>query len=342
MSSAAGHGRVTSGRVTSVGVIGAGAWGTALAISAARAGLSVTLWARARATVDAVTGSHQNVRLPGVTLPHSVAATTDPADLAGCDTVLVATPAQSVRRVMTAIAPCLAAGARAVITAKGIEQGTGRFMTEILAEVAPSLEPLVLSGPSFAADVARGLPTAVTLAGRSHDVARPVAEALSHSALRPYLSDDLVGVQIGGAVKNVLAIACAIVAGRGLGESARAALIARAFAELTRFGRALGAKPETLTGLSGLGDLVLTCSSPTSRNYSFGLALGQGKSVAEAGAGLSGVSEGTFTASAVMEIAARRGIDMPISAAVLDVLEGRTSIDAAIQRLMLRPLKAED
>ena len=329
-------------QVTSIGVIGAGAWGTALAISAARAGLSVRLWARARATADAVSGSHKNARLPGITLPDAISATTDPAALASCDTVLIATPAQSVRSVMMAFAPHLATGARAVITAKGIEQGTGCFMSEVLAEVAPTLEPLVLSGPSFAADVARGLPTAITLAARSLDIARPVAEALSHSALRPYLSDDLVGVQIGGAVKNVLAIACAIVAGRGLGESARAALIARAFAELTRFGRAHGAKPETLTGLSGLGDLVLTCSSPTSRNYSFGFALGQGKSVAEAGTSLSGVSEGAFTASAVVTLAAQRGIEMPISAAVLDVLEGRSSVDAAILRLMQRPLKVED
>ncbi len=330
-------------QLTSIGVIGAGAWGTALATVAARAGLPVRLWARNTGAIAAMASAHENTaRLPGIALPPGIAPTSDRADLSACDCVLIATPAQAMRAVMTEFAPHLAPGTRAVITAKGIEQRTGLFMADVLAEAAPALEPLVLSGPSFAADVARGLPTAVTLAARSLEIARPVAEALSIQTFRPYLSDDLAGVQIGGAVKNVLAIACGIVAGRGLGESARAALIARAFAELTRFGRALGARPETLTGLSGLGDLVLTCSSSQSRNYSFGLALGQGRTATEASAGQKGVSEGAFTAAAVVSIAAAEGLEMPICAAVLDILEDRATVSAVIERLMQRPLKTED
>jgi glycerol-3-phosphate dehydrogenase (NAD(P)+) len=330
-------------QVASVGVIGAGAWGTALAIVAARAGLPVHLWARNSGAVTALAASHENVaRLPGIVLTDAIVPTADIAGLSGCDCILIATPAQAMRKVMTTFAPHLASGTRAVITAKGIEQTTGCFMVDVLAEVAPHLEPLVLSGPSFAADVARGLPTAVTLAARSLDTARPVAEALSLPTFRPYLSDDLAGVQVGGAVKNVLAIACGIVAGRGLGESARAALIARSFAELTRFGRSLGARTETLTGLSGLGDLVLTCSSSQSRNYNFGVALGQGRSATQAREGQRGVSEGAFTAAAVAAIAGRHGIDMPISAAVLEIIEGRASVETVIEQLMQRPLKAED
>ncbi len=330
-------------QVKSIGVIGAGAWGSALAIVAARAGHPVRLWARDQQAATAIAGARENAaKLPGIALPDGITPTASAGDLAQCDTVLLATPAQSLRAVMGGFSGHLAPGTRAVITAKGIEQKTSRFLTEVLADVAPHLEPLVLSGPSFAADVARGLPTAVTLAARSLEAARPVAEALSLPTFRPYLSDDLMGVQIGGAVKNVLAIACGIVAGRGLGDSARAALIARAFAELTRFGRALGARSETLMGLSGLGDLVLTCSSPQSRNHSFGLALGQGRSVAEAQAGQRGISEGAFTAAAVASIAAARGIDMPIAMAVLDILDGRASVDSVIERLLQRPLKAED
>lgn len=330
-------------QVSQIGVIGAGAWGTALAIVAARAGRPVLLWARDAGAIAAMAAAKANVaRLPGIALPAQVTPTARAADLAACDTVLVATPAQALRAVAGAFAPHLAAGTRAVITAKGIEQASGRFLVDVLAEAAPGLEPLVLSGPSFAADVARGLPTAVTLAARTLEVARPVAEALSLPTFRPYLSDDLAGVQVGGAVKNVLAIASGIVAGRGLGDSARAALIARAFAELTRFGRALGARPETLAGLSGLGDLVLTCTGAQSRNYAFGLALGQGRSVGEATASGRGVSEGVFTATAVRTIAQARGIDMPICAAVHDVLADGVSIAAAIERLMQRPLKAED
>lgn len=330
-------------RARRVGVIGAGAWGTALALVAARAGHQVILWARHAETAAAINTAHENkARLPGVHLPDAIVATSQPAALGDVDLLLIASPAQAMREVMAQLGPHLAGGIPAAIAAKGIEQTTSLFMTDVLSEVSPGLEPLVLSGPSFAGDVARELPTAVTLAARSLEIARPVAEALSLPTFRPYISDDLVGVQVGGAVKNVLAIACGIVTGRSLGESARAALIARAFAELTRFGQALGARRETLSGLSGLGDLVLTCSSPQSRNFQLGFALGQGKSLADATAGTRGISEGVYTAAAVVQIAAERGIEVPVSMAVHEILAGRLTISQAIDGLMQRPLKAED
>ena len=329
--------------VLQVGVIGAGAWGTALALVAARAGHRVTLWARGAETSREINVTRENkARLPGITLPEEISATSTPEDLAACELVMIATPAQAMREVIGGFRPHLQPGTSAVITAKGIEQGTSQFLADVLRETCPALEPMILSGPSFAGDVARQLPTAVTLAARSLELARPVAEALSSPTFRPYISDDLVGVQIGGAVKNVLAIACGIVTGHGLGESARAALIARAFAELSRFGTALGARRETLTGLSGLGDLVLTCSSAQSRNFRLGLALGQGQSVEAATASAGGVTEGAYTAEAVVSIADSRGIDVPVSAAVHAILQGRLSIPQAVSALMQRPLKAED
>lgn len=329
--------------VQKVGVIGSGAWGTALAQVAARAGHPVMLWARHQDVADRINSTRQNAaRLPGITLEASIIATASPADLAASDLVLIASPAQALRSVMSTFGPHLAPDIPAVITAKGIEQTSSQVLTDVLAQVCPRLEPMVLSGPSFASDVAHGLPTAVTLAARTLDIAKPVAEALNTPTFRPYISDDLIGVQVGGAVKNVLAIACGVITGHGLGESARAALIARAFAELSRFGAALGARRETLAGLSGLGDLVLTCSSSQSRNFRLGLALGQERDTSEARAGASGISEGAFTAAAVIKIAADKGIEVPISSAVFDILEGRLSTRDAIDSLMQRPLKAED
>jgi glycerol-3-phosphate dehydrogenase (NAD(P)+) len=332
--------------VGQIGVIGAGAWGTALAQVAARArganGGQIPLWMRDATAAAAIAGSHQHARrLPGIALETAIVPTADPAALAGCDTVLIAAPAQALRDAMMRLAPHLRRDVRAIITAKGIERATGRYMAQVLAEVMPSAVPLVLSGPSFAMDVARGLPTAVTLAAPTLEQAAVVAEALSLPTFRPYTSDDLVGVQVGGAVKNVLAIACGIVTGRGLGESARAALIARSFAELIRFGRVQGAKPETLAGLSGLGDLVLTCSSAQSRNFALGLALGEGRTLAEIMAGQTSVSEGAFTARAMVTIANRAGIEVPIASAVCDILESGAPIGDVIGRLMQRPLKAE-
>jgi glycerol-3-phosphate dehydrogenase (NAD(P)+) len=337
-----------NGPVAQLGVIGAGAWGTALAQVAARAQRQATghaqvpLWMRDAATATAIAANHQHSgRLPGVTLDPGVVPTADPAVLSACDTVLIAAPAQALREVMSRLAPFLRPDVRAIITAKGIERTTGLYMGQVLAEVMPRAVPLVLSGPSFAMDVARGLPTAVTLAANTLSEATAVATALSLPTFRPYTSDDLIGVQVGGAAKNVLAIACGIVSGRGLGDSARAALIARAFAELTRFGRVQGARAETLAGLSGLGDLVLTCSSTQSRNFALGLALGQGRTLTEIMAGQTSVSEGAFTARAMVKIASAAGIDVPIASAVSDILESGTAIDDVIGRLMQRPLKAE-
>jgi glycerol-3-phosphate dehydrogenase (NAD(P)+) len=302
----------------------------------------VPLWMRDPAAAEAIASSHQHTRrLPGVVIEANILPTADPASLSPCDTVLIAAPAQALREVMGRLRSHLRPDVRAIITAKGIERGSGRTMVQVLAEVMPDAVPMVLSGPSFAMDVARGLPTAVTLAAPTLAHAAAVAAALSLPTFRPYTSDDLVGVQVGGAVKNVLAIACGIVTGRGLGESARAALIARSFAELTRFGRVQGARPETLAGLSGLGDLVLTCTSKQSRNFALGHALGEGRLLADVMAGQSGVSEGAFTARAMVDIAERAGIEVPIASAVAAILESGTPIDEVIGRLMQRPLKVE-
>lgn len=322
-----------------LGVIGAGAWGTALALVAARAGNRVFLWARDPAQAEAMNRDRENsTRLPGVRLEAAITATSDPAALTAADVWLLAMPAQAMRQVLSVFSAHAPADVRAVVTAKGIERGSDLFMTDVLAAVLPNANPLVLSGPSFADDVARGLPTAVTLAASSLDIAKPIAERLVTPQFRPYVSDDLAGVQIGGAIKNVLAIAAGIVTGRRLGESARAALIARAFAELARFARPFGAKPETLAGLSGLGDLVLSSSSPQSRNFALGMTIGRGENPEDPGKKL---TEGAYTAEAALHIAKREAIEVPIIEAVADVLSGRTTVDAAISRLMQRPLRSE-
>jgi glycerol-3-phosphate dehydrogenase (NAD(P)+) len=259
------------------------------------------------------------------------------ADVGRYDVILLAVPSQHLRAAASAIAPALRAGTPVIACAKGIERGTHRFMTEVVAESAPAALPAILSGPSFAADVARGLPAAVTLAASDETVAAALARALGSAALRPYHSTDVRGVEIGGAAKNVLAIAAGIVAGRGLGASAAATLVTRGFAELFRFGRAFGARPETLTGLSGLGDVILTCSSAQSRNYSYGMALGRGDP-AHAGSAL---AEGIFTAPVLVEMANAKGVDMPIANAVVDILAGRASVDEATETLLTRPFRAE-
>ena len=318
-----------------IAVIGAGAWGTALANAAARAGREVILWARDPATVAALTATRESPRLPGIKLDERVAATGALAHTAGVDAVLLVVPAQDLRTAATALASHLGAGVPVVACAKGIERGTHRFMTEIIAETMPAALPAILSGPSFAADVARGLPTAVTLACADEAVAALLTQALGAQAFRPYHTTDVRGVEIGGAAKNVLAISAGIVEGRKLGASATAALVTRGFAELTRFGRALGARPETLTGLSGLGDVVLSCSSPQSRNFSLGIALGEGRAREDK------LAEGAFTAAALVELANEKSVEMPIAAAVAAVLDGTLSVDAAIESLMARPFKAE-
>ena len=325
-----------------VGIIGGGAWGTALALVCARAGLETTLYARELEVAEDVNVRQENrTFLPGIALDPGVRAVSSPEALAGRDLYLNVTPAQHLRSSLRAFAPVVAAGTPMVLCAKGIEQGSLKLMTEVLAETLPDARPAVLSGPSFAAEVARGLPTAVTLACPDEALGAALARAVAGPAFRPYAATDMVGAEVGGAVKNVLAIACGVSEGRGLGRSAHAALITRGFAELTRMAVALGGRAETVAGLCGLGDLVLTCSSPQSRNMSVGLALGQGRSLKEALAGKVSVAEGVASAPAVRDLAARIGVEAPICEAVAAILAGEVGVEAAITGLLSRPLKSE-
>jgi len=320
----------------SVAVIGAGAWGTALASIAARAGRDVMLYARNAEAAARMVATRENPRLPGVSLDPRIAVTSDVATAARADIILLAVPAQNLRDGVRALSAHLAAATPLIACSKGIERGTHRFMTEVIAEAAPDAVPAILSGPSFASDVARGLPTAVTLAARDESLASALVQALGSSSFRPYHTSDVRGVEIGGAAKNVLAIAAGIVIGRQLGASALAALTTRGFSELVRLGRACGARTETMSGLSGLGDLILTCSSPQSRNFSLGIALGRGERPARGK-----LAEGEFTAPVLIELAASKDVDMPVSKAVAAILSGASTIDEAIENLLTRPFKAE-
>jgi glycerol-3-phosphate dehydrogenase (NAD(P)+) len=327
-------------QVQTIGIAGAGAWGTALANAAASAGNDVVLWMRSPEHAAALAATRSNERcLPGVKLHDRIRPTAALDDLGSARAVLLVTPAQTTREMSAALAAVLPAGTPLVLCAKGIERGSGAFLCDVVEEVRPGSPAAVLSGPSFADDVARGLPTAVTLACRDAALAEDLATTLSGPTLRVYHRGDVRGVEIGGAAKNVLAIACGAVAGKGLGESAKAALIARGFAELLRFARAYGGTPETLMGLSGLGDLVLTCSSAHSRNFAFGQRLGQGMSVAEAAGGK--LVEGAATASALVALARAKSIDMPIAEAVEQILSGAWTLDQAVDALMNRPIKSE-
>jgi glycerol-3-phosphate dehydrogenase (NAD(P)+) len=326
-------------RANAIGVAGAGAWGTALANAAAAAGRTVVLWGRDDVRMRALAATRRSDRLPSVELAGPVEATSDLKALVRCDAILVVTPAQSSRDMALRLA-ATPGSAPLVACAKGIERGTHAFMTEVLAQAAPGRRRAILSGPSFAADVAAGLPTAVTLASADEELARSLCDALRGPTLRLYHSTDVRGVEIGGAAKNVLAIACGVAAGRGLGASAGAALVARGFAELRRFGEAYGARGSTLMGLSGLGDLVLTCVSPQSRNFAFGQALGRGESAAEAGAGR--LAEGMFTAQSLTELACQRSVDMPIANCVQGLIEGSLDVKAAVSALLARPPKGEE
>ena len=323
----------------SIAVIGAGAWGTALALTCARAGRTVTLWEHDAANAENLKKKRESLFLPGVRIDDSIHLAADLADAARAQALLLVVPAQAARSTAAALLPLLAAGTPVVVCAKGIERGTKRFMTEVIAECAPTAEPAILSGPSFAIDVARGLPTAVTLAARDSKLAAELAQAIGSASFRPYHATDVRGVEIGGSAKNVLAIAAGVVAGRELGASAAAALITRGFAELARFGRAYGAKAETMMGLSGLGDLLLTCSSLQSRNFSFGMSLGRGQKPNEIHGGL---AEGVFTAPVLLEMARDRGVEMPICAAVAALLAEKLSVSEAIESLLTRPLRAEE
>ncbi|SFF75603.1 glycerol-3-phosphate dehydrogenase (NAD(P)+) [Novosphingobium sp. CF614] len=327
-----------------IGVIGAGAWGTALAQALASDGSEVVLWAREAELVGEINAERRNsLYLPGAALAGSIRATGDFADLAALPVLLVVVPAQFLASVIAGLPAMKDGGERdLVLCAKGIEAGTGRLMADVAADAAPGARLAVLSGPTFAHEVAAGLPTAVTLAcsGGEPQWDR-LAPLIARPALRPYYSDDVIGAEIGGAVKNVLAIACGVVEGLKLGQNARAALIARGYAEMLRFGLARGARGETLSGLCGLGDLVLTCSSTSSRNFSLGLALGQGLTAAEALAGKNSVAEGAATAPVLADLARREGIQMPIVEAVRLLLDGAAPAGAVVSRLLSRPLRAE-
>ena len=324
-----------------IAVLGGGAWGSALAQTCARAGRDVTLWEFDPGNAEHLANQRESRYLPGVKLEASIKVTRTLAEASRAEAILLVVPAQAMRSVIKSLGQTMAAATPVITCAKGIEHGTHKFMTEIIAECAPNAVPAILSGPSFAADVARGLPTAVTIAAADAGVAEALAHALNSGTFRPYHSSDVRGVEVGGAVKNVLAIASGIVTGRGLGASASAALTTRGFAELVRFGRALGAKTETMMGLSGLGDLILTCSSPQSRNFSFGVNLGKGLATKDIH-GKTGLAEGAFTAPVLLEMAREQEVDMPISSAVAAMLAGKLSVDEAIESLLARPLRSEE
>jgi glycerol-3-phosphate dehydrogenase (NAD(P)+) len=320
----------------SIAVVGAGAWGTALAGVAARAGRNVILCVRSAETAKAIASKRSNPKLPGFTLNAAIEVTDNLKRAATADAILIATPAQNLRAAVSALTPHLTDGKPLVACAKGIERGTHKFMTEVIAEAAPKARATILSGPGFADDVARGLPTAVTLAAADEELAKDLVRALGSATFRPYHTTDVRGVEIGGAAKNVLAIAAGISSGKDLGASAQAALTTRGFSELARLGRAFGARSETLVGLSGLGDLILTCSTPQSRNFALGQALGRGQAPPSGK-----LAEGAFTAPVLVELAVAEGVDMPVSTAVADILRGAVTIDEAVEGLLTRPFKAE-
>ncbi len=325
-----------------LGIIGAGAWGTALAAVARKAGRDVTLWAFEPEVVAAINGQRRNpFFLPDVVLDPAIVATSDLTQAAASDLIFLVVPAQFLRPVCLRLAPLLAHGTPAVICAKGIEKGTGALMTDVVRETLPHTEMMVLSGPTFAAEVAAGLPTAITLGAANESLGMKVAAAISSPAFRPYLSHDVIGAEVGGAVKNVLAIGCGIADGRKLGANARAALLTRGLAEIVRLAVARGGRPETLMGLSGLGDLVLTATSMQSRNYSLGVALGQGRTLADILGERRSVAEGVATAEAVAALAAKIGVDMPICTAIDAVLNRGAQVDHVLKGLMDRPLRAE-
>lgn len=328
--------------IQKVGVIGGGAWGTALAQTLCRGNLDVHLWAYEPETVRSINAHNVNeVFLPSVCLDSNLKATDKFSDLAGCDLILLVTPVQFTRDIVKNFAPFLEPNVPVVICSKGIETSSGKLLSLVVREILPDAPLAVLSGPSFAIEVAKSLPVALTLACDDNALGMQLVHALAQTHFRLYWSSDVLGAQIGGAVKNVMAIACGICDGKGFGANAHAALITRGFVELVTIGEVLGARHETLTGLSGLGDLILTCSSRKSRNMSLGYELGQGKNLKDILGTRRSVSEGMYTANALQDIASSKGLDLPISLAVFGILNGKVSVDVAIDRLLSRPFKAE-
>jgi glycerol-3-phosphate dehydrogenase (NAD(P)+) len=325
-----------------IGIIGAGAWGTALAQAQATAGRNVLLWAREEELVDAINNQRENAAfLPNVKLDKKIKATGSLTEAAACDIILVVTPAQHVRTTLQSLKGDVTEGKTFVICAKGVEIETGHLMSQVAKDILPTASMAVMSGPTFAAEIARGLPGGLTIACDNKDVGAALVENLSSRTFRTYLTDDVLGAQIGGAVKNVIAIAAGVVYGRGMGDSARAALVTRGMAEMGRLASAMGAKRETLMGMCGMGDLILTCSSMQSRNFSLGVAMGQGKSVDSILGERKSVTEGVSTAKALMVMARNHAVDMPISAAVNACLSEGASIEETIERVLDRPLKME-
>nr|WP_321455234.1 NAD(P)H-dependent glycerol-3-phosphate dehydrogenase [uncultured Cohaesibacter sp.] len=325
-----------------VSVLGAGAWGTALALNAARAGRDVVLWGRNQDNLDEISSRHTlSAYLPDITFDQPLQTTTDITEATDADCILLVAPAQLTATVAEAIGLYVKKGTPVVLAAKGLEKGTQRMMSEVLADYLPQATPAILSGPSFASDVARGLPTAVTIAAPSLPLADKLCATLSSQSFRPYASTDLIGVQLGGALKNILAIACGIVLGKKMGASAHAALMTRGFAEIQRLAIKLGARPDTLMGLSGFGDVALSCSNHQSRNFAFGFALGEGRDITDLMAPGAKLSEGAFSARVACELASSHGVELPVAEAVANVLEQRDSIDQAVANLMSRPLRAE-
>ena len=329
-------------RFSSIAVIGAGAWGTALAQLCARNGIDTLIWAREDEVANQINETGENkIFLPGAVLDKRLKATSDLSQTGQAEAYLLVTPVQHSRPVLGQLCHFVKESAPIALCSKGVETATGLLMTEVLSTMCPGAQPAVLSGPSFAVDVASGLPTAVTLACADKSMGRRWVESIGATHFRPYLSDDLVGAELGGAVKNVLAIASGVVAGKALGESARAALIARGFAEFQRLGIALGAKPQTMAGLSGLGDLILTASSAQSRNMSLGIELGKGRALSDVLGERNTVSEGVATAEAVRALATKANVEMPICAAVADLVADRRSVDEVITQLLSRPFTTE-
>jgi glycerol-3-phosphate dehydrogenase (NAD(P)+) len=333
---------MSSSGMKRLGIIGAGAWGTALALLARRAGNEAVLWAYEPELIEAINARHENpIYLPGIALEPAIRATGDLAEAAQADAIFLVTPAQHLRGLALKLAPHLAPSTPVVICSKGIEQGSGAMMSEVAAACLPSAPLAVLSGPGFAHEIAHDLPTALTLACHDASLGKRLIDAIGNPRFRPYLGDDPVGAEIGGAVKNVIAIACGIVQGKRLGDNGRAALITRGLAEMARLGVRKGAKPETFMGLSGLGDLTLTCNATQSRNFSLGVALGEGRSLQQALAGRRSIAEGVATAASVTALALKLGVEMPISTAVDAVLHRGAKIDATIEALLARPLTSE-